>query len=291
MTSRILIALGFAAISAAATAQTTETATPAEKTAGDTVIATVNGEEITIGDIVAMRAELPPQYQSIPDLQLYQGLTEQLANQILLRQAAERVGLADRESVKRGLKLQRISYLAELYARERIDVELTKETIEAEYERRYAAVEAQKEWNASHILVPEEETAKEIAELARAEGADFAKLAMERSTGPSGPTGGSLGWFSAGQMVPEFQAGVEALEPGGVSDPVQSQFGWHVIKLNEARDKPIPALTDVIQDLVGEMSRQVTDAMADALREEATIEFVEGQPGLDRLRDDTAVEE
>lgn len=293
---RFLMALGFAAVAATAQAQTTETtateaAAPAEaEVTGQTVVATVNGAEITIGDIVALRTELPPQYQSIPDRQLYEGLINQMVNQILLSQAAVRAGLEDRPSVKRGLELQRMSYLAELYARERIDAAITKDAVETEYARRYAEEEPKLEYNASHILVPEEETAKEIAELARGD-ADFAELAKERSTGPSGPNGGNLGWFGDGQMVPAFEAGVKALEVGGVSDPVQTQFGWHVIKLLETREKAPPALTEVYQELAGDMARQITDAMVQALREDGSVEFIEGQPGLGSLRNDKLIEE
>ena len=294
--SRFLIALGFAAFAVTAQAQTTEApapetaADPDAKVTGQTVVAIVNGEDITIGDIVALRTELPPQYQSIPDRQLYDGLINQMVNQILLSQAATRAGLEDRPSVKRGLEMQRMSYLAELYARERIDAAITGEAVETEYAQRYAQEEPKLEFNASHILVPEEETAKEIAELARGD-ADFAELAKERSTGPSGPNGGNLGWFGDGQMVPAFEAGVKELAVGGVSDPIQTQFGWHVIKLLETREKAPPALSEVYQELAGDMARQITDAMVQALREDGSVEFIEGTPGLGSLRDDKLIEE
>ncbi len=289
---RLLITLGFAALAVTAQAQTTEPASadPAAEVTGQTVVAVVNGQDITIGDVVALRTELPPQYQSIPDRQLYDGLINQMINQILLSQAATRAGLEDRPSVKRGLELQRMSYLAELYARERIDASITKDAVETEYARRYAQEESKLEYNASHILVPEEADATEIAGLARGD-ADFAELAKERSTGPSGPNGGNLGWFGDGQMVPEFQAGVNELEVGGVSDPIQTQFGWHVIKLNETREKAPPSLTEVYQELAGDMARQITDAMVQALREEGDVEFIEGEPGLGSLRDDKMIEE
>lgn len=290
--SRFLVTLGFAAFAANAQAQTTETTAtdPEAGVTGQTVVATVNGEEITIGDIVALRTELPPQYQSIPDRQLYDGLINQMVNQILLSQAATRAGMEEQPAVKRGLEMQRMSYLAELYARERIDAALTRDAVETEYARRYATEEPALEYNASHILVPEEDVAKEIAELARGD-VDFAELAKERSTGPSGPNGGNLGWFGDGQMVPAFEAGVKALDAGGVSDPIQTQFGWHVIKLNETREKAPPPLSEIYQELAGDMARQITDAMVKALREDGAVEFVEGQPGLGSLRNDKLIGE
>lgn len=255
------------------------------------VIATVNGEEITLRDIVALRMELPPQYQSIPDTVLFDGLVEQLTRQILLRQAAERTKLAEEPAVLRGLEFQRTSFLAELYIRERLNERITPETVEAEYVARYVNAPAVKQYKARHILVPEEAEAAEIAALAKAEGADFAELAKTRSKGPSAPVGGDLGWFEEGMMVPEFQAAALALQPGQISDPVQTQFGWHVILLEEVRDRPAPPLDEVREELIGAMSREITDAVVSALRDSGDVTKADGQPGLDQLRNDEIVAE
>lgn len=257
----------------------------------ETIIATVNGEDVTLGELIALRAELPPQYQAIPDPMLYDGLRDQITSQILLRQAAESEGLADRPAVKRGLAFQRMSFLAELYIRERINAQLTPETLEAEYEARYVNAPEVTQYKARHILVPDEADAKEIAEEARKEGADFAEIAKARSTGPSGPNGGDLGWFEAGQMVPEFQEAAFALKPGEVSDPVKTQFGWHVILLEETRPRPAPTLDEVREELIGVMSREVTEAAIAELREKGDVSTAEGQPGLDQLRNDSLIAE
>ena len=92
-------------------------------------------------------------------------------------------------------------------------------------------------------------------------------------------------------LVPAFEAGVKELAVGGVSDPIQTQFGWHVIKLLETREKAPPALSEVYQELAGDMARQITDAMVQALREDGSVEFIEGTPGLGSLRDDKLIEE
>ncbi|MEM7544954.1 MAG: peptidylprolyl isomerase [Pseudomonadota bacterium] len=296
MSSAFAAAFLSAGLAMPSLAQTTDAETPAAAETPATpsadassVIATVNGEDILLGDMIALRAELPAQYQSIPDTVLYEGLLEQMTNQILLRQAAERSGFADKPSVQRGLEFQRTSYLAELYARDRLNDALTEERLTKEYEDRYLNAEATKEWNASHILVSEEAAAQEIAGLARAEGADFAELAKERSEGPSAPNGGSLGWFAEGQMVPTFQAAVFELTEGEVSDPVQTQFGWHVIKLEGIRDKPAPALAEVQEELIGALSNEITGAVVEALRDSADINTPEGQPGVDQLRNDALV--
>lgn len=257
---------------------------------GEMVVARVNGEEITLGDIVALRSELPAQYQAMPDLSLYNGLIQQYASQILLRQAAEKSGLADRPEAQRGLRIQRTSYLAELYIRQRMTEQLSKDVVESEYKKRYLDTPAQTEYNAAHILVETEEAAAKLAEEARG-GADFAELAKTHSTGPSGEKGGDLGWFGEGQMVPPFQQATFALEPGQVSDPVQTQFGWHVILLKETRDKPRPTLGQVQEELLGALSREITDALLGALRDAAVIEVVQGEPGIDGLRDDDLMKE
>lgn len=254
------------------------------------VVSSVNGEEITLADLISLRAELPAQYQSIPDTVLYQGLLEQITNQILLRQAAERGGLTDRASVKRGLEFQRTSFLAELYIRERLNEQITEETLAMEYDKRYIQAEKEVQYKASHILLEDEETAKKLSEEAKA-GADFAELAKANSTGPSAPSGGDLGWFGPGQMVPTFQDAAFALEPGEISDPVETQFGWHVIKVFETREAPTPAFEQVQQELIGTMTQEISEAIVAALRDSADVTTPEGQPGLTSLRKDELVED
>ena len=102
-------------------------------------------------------------------------------------------------------------------------------------------------------------------------GANFASLAQEHSTGPSGPSGGDLGWFGDGVMVPEFFDAVAALGEGGVSAPVQTQFGWHVIQLKETRIKERPALDEVREELAGELRQAAFDAYIAELEAESTV--------------------
>ena len=265
------------------TAEQTEAA-PVPATA-DTVLASVNGEAITLGDLIALRAQLPAQYQSIPDAVLYSGLLAQIVDQTMLRQAAEKAGMDQLKSIQRGLKFQRMSYLAEFYTRERLNEQINEETLAAEYKKRYIDAEERTLINASHILVETEERAIEIAALARAEGADFAALAVEHSTGPSGPRGGDLEWFGPGQMVPPFDAAVFAMEPGEISDPVETQFGWHVIRLNQ----DYPPLEQVREELIGEMTGELTQNVIEALRAESEIVVEQDQPGLDQLRNDDLI--
>ncbi|MEM8802624.1 MAG: peptidylprolyl isomerase, partial [Pseudomonadota bacterium] len=126
------------------------------------------------------------------------------------------------------------------------------------------------EFNASHILVETEDEAKAlITELEG--GADFAQLAMDKSTGPSGPRGGELGWFGLGAMVAPFEEAVATMEPGAISAPVQTQFGWHVIKLNETRVKNAPPLEQVQAQLSDEIRRVAIEGLVEELTAGAEI--------------------
>ncbi|MGP1357575.1 peptidylprolyl isomerase [Roseicyclus sp.] len=239
----------------------------------DTVLATVNGTEITVGHLIAMRQMLPPQYQELPAQVLFDGMLEQLVQQqVLADVAAEEMDTA----TALGLENEQRAFLAATFVDDVAMAELSEEEIAAEYDAQFAAADPVPEFNASHILVETEEEAQAIIDELTA-GADFADLAAERSIGPSGPNGGQLGWFMAGMMVPEFENAVFELEPGEVSVPVQTQFGWHVILLNETREQEPPALDEVRADLVDGLRRARVEARIDELMAAATID----RPELD----------
>jgi peptidyl-prolyl cis-trans isomerase C len=251
-------------------AQDTETAM---EVAADTVLATVNGNDITVGHLVAMRAMLPAQYQELPPQILFDGMLEQLVQQqVLADVAAEDMSAA----IELGLENERRAFLAASFVEDVAMAEITDEDLQAEYDALYAATDPVEEFNASHILVESEEEAQALID-ALAEGADFAELAAENSIGPSGPNGGQLGWFTAGMMVPEFETAVFDLEAGEVSAPVQTQFGWHVILLTDTRDQAPPALEEVRAELIEGLRRARVDARIDTLMGEAEIE----RPELD----------
>ncbi|UZD90667.1 peptidylprolyl isomerase [Cognatishimia activa] len=241
-----------------------------------TVVATVNGNDITLGQMIALRSSLDPQYQSLPDDVLFNGILDQLVQQSLLASTFE--GDTPKR-VELNLANQRISLLAADVLETLIAEKVDEAAIEAAYLERFADFEGAREYNASHILVETEEEAKAIAEDVRG-GADFAATAKEKSTGPSGPNGGQLGWFGPGQMVAPFEAAVETLEVGQVSDPVQTQFGWHVIILNDTRTQEAPALAEVRQEITGEVQRQVIDAEIARVRKAGDVD-TSGSEGID----------
>ena len=259
-----------------------------DEVAGDTVLATVNGEAITVGHLIAMRQMLPAEYQTLPDEVLFDGMLEQLIQQQILAEAAEENDLS--REMQLGLENERRAFLAAMFMDDVAMAELTEEEIQAEYDALYGSAEPEVEYNAAHILLETEEEAQAmIDELA--DGADFAELAAENSIGPSGPNGGALGWFSAGMMVPEFEQAVFELEPGEVSAPVQTQFGWHVVLLNETREQPLPTLEDVAAELEESIRRARVDARLQELTDAAEIERSEVEVDPSVIRDEALITE
>lgn len=233
----------------------------------DTIVATVNDVDITIGHMIVARATLPEQYQNLPDDVLFDGILEQLINQTLLEQSFDgdlpkRVTLSlenETRSLTAGEVLENVMSEA-----------LTDEAVQSFYDDQISEFVANEEFNASHILVETEEEA--LAIIAEIEaGADFAAVARDKSTGPSGPNGGNLGWFGAGAMVPSFESAVVALDVGAVSAPVQTQFGWHVITLNEKRQTEVPELEAIRTELEAGVREAAVAARIDALKGEATV--------------------
>ncbi|MCV3270057.1 peptidylprolyl isomerase [Roseobacter sinensis] len=222
-----------------------------EEPNADTVVATVNGVEITLGHMIAARATLPAQYQQLDDKVLYDGILEQLVQQSALAQTYE--GETPLRITK-ALENEERSLVAGEVVEGVLQDAITDEALQDLYDRQFGDVDPEEEYNASHILVETEEEAIAVKETVDG-GADFAATAREKSIGPSGPNGGELGWFSSGMMVPAFEAATIALGVGEVSDPVQTQFGWHIIKLNETRQAEIPTLEDVRAELTQELSQ------------------------------------
>lgn len=242
-------------------------AAPTIAPTSDTVVATVNGEQITVGHIVALVGRLPEQYQTLADDVLFNGITEQLIQQTLLSQRVD----ADTKSMKYAIENERRALLATEAVNRIGDAAVTDEAVQKAYAERYTSGDAGQDFFASHILVATEDEAKAIvAELEG--GADFAELAKEKSIGPSNVQGGELGWIEPGQTVAPFEQAALALKPGELSLPTETQFGWHVIKLKELRDHEPPKLEDVRAEIEGELSDQAIEVAIGILGEGATVE-------------------
>jgi len=257
------------------------TALSAEDISAETVVATVNGSQITMGNVIAARGTLPEQYQTLESDELFNGILEQMIQQEVLRQS---VGDPDK-----ALQIQMENETRAIFAGAALEgiaeSAMTDEAIEAFYKETYTNAEPSREYRAAHILVEtEEEALALIAELG--EGVDFADLARQKSTGPSGPNGGDLGWFGKGMMVAPFEEAVAAMEEGSISAPVQTQFGWHVIKLVETRLQDIPSLEDMREEIEAQLADVALRDGVERLISEATIERVD-LPTKDAVKDDT----
>lgn len=235
----------------------------------ETVVATVNGVEITLGHMIVAQSTLPDQYRNLPDDVLFNGILDQLIQQTILAQA---VGDDVPMRVQTALENERRALLAAEHMDNILKGAVTEDAVQAAYDTTYAgtALSPELEFDASHILVETEEAANELV-VALDGGTDFADLAKEKSTGPSGPRGGALGWFGKGMMVPEFETAVTEMEIGAVSAPIQTQFGWHVIKLNNTRTKEAPKLDEVRAEMEQQVRMNVVDDYISKLTAGATI--------------------
>jgi peptidyl-prolyl cis-trans isomerase C len=295
-----LVPLGLALAGPAVFAQTTtEPAEPAitteapAATAGgysiNSPLAEVDGVTLTLGELIAIRRELPEQYQTLPDEVLFDGIIEQMIDQMLLAEAGRKAALDKRPAVAMNLLNQQRAILADAYLRSEVEARATPEAVEALYIERYADAEPQQEVHAGHILVEAEEKAIELkAQLDG--GADFAALAAEHGTDGTAQRGGDLGWFVRTDMVPEFADAAFAMEPGTISDPVKSAFGWHLIKLDERRDRPVPALAEVQDELLGEVIKQAQVVIVEGLRAQSNIVMPEPPLPPQSIRDDAMLD-
>ena len=301
-----LAPLGLVIWGAAASAQTTseETAGTAAEPAAtevaapeyavpeptvETPLAMVGDIPLTLGEVIAIRRELPQQYQNLPDEVLLTGLVEQLVDQMLLANAAEKAGLGDRPATALNLLNQRRAILADVYLRSEISRRVTQEAIVALYTERYVDAEPEREVLAAHILVDSEDTAKDLkAQLD--EGADFAVLAAEHGSDGTSQNGGTLGWFVHSDMVPEFADAAFAMEAGAVSEPVQTSFGWHLIKLDDSRQRQAPPMEEVREALTAELIEQVQIDVLEELRAETEINFIEAPVPPASIRDNAMLD-
>lgn len=240
----------------------------ASNVTADTVVATVNGTKITIGDMIAMRDQLPPQYLQLPDDVLFKGILDQLIQQTTLEQS-----VSSKLSKKDTLQLENTkrAFMANVALTAVTDAAVTDDALQKAYDAKYAAMDAGLEYHAAHILVQTEAEAKAIKAKLDA-GGDFAQLAKENSKDGSAAQGGDLGWFGKGMMVKPFEDAVVAMKPGQVSDPVQTQFGWHIIKLEETRPAKKPALADVKDELAKQIQQEAVGAKIKELTDAAKIE-------------------
>lgn len=258
-----------------------------DETSPDTVVATVGGEPITEADLMFAAEDLAAELQSIPPTEHRAFLLTVMIDMKVMANAAR-----DAELDQSDIFARRLDYLEERSLRraffaEVVEAGVTDEAVQAAYDEMVAGFEAQPEVRARHILVPTLEEAQSI----RAEiegGKTFEDAAAEYGTDGTRATGGDLGYFSSGMMVAPFEEAAFALETGQLSEPVESQFGWHLIKLEDRRVTTAPTLDQVRQQVAQQVlydnfSRIVGDLKAEAeidIPDADLAEAVEAQGGL-----------
>jgi peptidyl-prolyl cis-trans isomerase C len=233
----------------------------------DTVLATVNGVDITLGDVIVTRQGLPAQYQSLPDDQLLTGIVDQLVQQEALKQS-----LGDTLSKTATIAIDGLkrSYLSNEALMAGIKDAVSEAEIQKAYDAKYKDMAPSLEYHASHILVDSEDKAKAL--LAEIDGGKpFADVAKANSTDGSAANGGDLGWFGLGAMVKPFEDAVVAATAGKVVGPVKTDFGWHLILVGETRTKAAPPLADVQDQIAKEVQKAAVEAFIKATTDKATI--------------------
>ncbi len=237
----------------------------------DTVIATVNGTEITVGHLLAAKDTLPEQFRQMPAESLFQPLVEQLIEQTAIMQDAEDT-LTPRERI--AFENEQRAFIANAALTRAAEAALTEENIDEAYTAfvtEFDGREPAPEFNASHIIVETEAEAQELRALLD-DGADFAELAREHSMDGAAEGGGSLGWFGLGAMIPAFEEAVQSLEVGEYMGPLETEFGWHLVLLNDTRMSQAPALEEVREALEADLQREAAQAELTRATEAATIE-------------------
>jgi peptidyl-prolyl cis-trans isomerase C len=240
----------------------------------DPVVARANGVDIHESDITFAEEEIGNNIPNLPPAQKRDYLINYLADVVVLSQAAEKQGLADRPDVKRRLAFDHNRLLMESLLQDTGKAALSEDAERQVYNDAVKQMTSQEEVHARHILVPTEEEAKAVLAQLKA-GADFATLAKEKSKDPGGADGGDLGYFTKDQMVPEFAAVAFKLDKGQISDPVKTQFGWHIIKVEDKRIKPTPTFEQVKGQIENYVAHRAQAALVEKLRASATIEHLD----------------
>jgi peptidyl-prolyl cis-trans isomerase C len=235
------------------------------------VVARANGVDIHESDLAFAEEEIGGNMPQMGPDQKRDYLITYLADVIVMSQAADQKKVADNPDVQRRLSFDRNRVLMEALLQQAGKAAITDAAMHQVYDDAVKQMPSEQEVHARHILVPTEDEAKAIeAELKK--GADFATLAKEKSKDPGAADGGDLGYFTKDQMVPEFAEAAFKLDKGQISDPIHTQFGWHIIKVEDKRTKPTPTFDQVKVQLENYVAHRAQAELVDNLRKSAQIE-------------------
>src|SRR3954454_6097407 len=238
------------------------------------VLAKVNGAEIRQSDVSVAEEELGPSLAQMDPATKKENVLAFLIDMKVVAKAAEDKKVENNEDFKKRLAFTRNRLLMDSLLASEGKAATTNDAMKKVYDEASKQIPGEQEVHARHILVETEDEAKAIeAELDK--GADFAELAKKKSKDPGASDGGDLGFFTKDQMVPEFSAVAFTLEPGKISDPVKSQFGWHIIKVEEKRNRQAPAFDQVKPQIETYVTRKAQADYVAKLREAAKVERID----------------
>jgi peptidyl-prolyl cis-trans isomerase C len=258
---------------------------PFTASADDVVVAKINGVDIKQSDLDFAASEVGAQLANFPPEDRRRMLLQFVIENELMAEAAVQAGLGSGQSFEDRLKYHKRRALRDAYYDKSVRNAVPEEEVKKIYDTKFAGMKPEEEIHARHILVATEAEAKEVkARLLK--GEDFATVAKEKSKDPSAE-GGDLGFFGRGQMLKPFEDAAFALKQGEISDPVQTQFGWHIIKVEEKRTRPPPTFDQVKDTITGQLTAQKAKQTLKDLHDAAKIEIVD--PEIKKSMQDAAV--
>ena len=236
------------------------------------IVANVNNEDISLETMIHAMNELPPEIQSQPFMSYYEDLLERVIDIKLFAQEGKKMKLDEEPSVRAAIDFVIEKVLMQAFLSKYVQENIKEENLKASYNNFIADETSREEIKASHILMDTESEAIDVINMLN-NGDDFAELAKNKSTGPSGPSGGDLGWFKRGQMVPPFEKAAFSLNKNEITQlPVQTQFGWHVIKIFDKRIPEAPSYESMKSKLIQDLERKIVSKKIQDLRNDALIE-------------------
>ncbi len=237
-------------------------------------VARVNGVDVTEAELSFAEAEVGAEIAGLPAESRRRVLLEYLVEAHLFADAAVKGQLGQGKEFEERLAYYKLRALRDTFYDKRVRDAVTEAQARAAYEEQIAKLTPEPEVHARHILVKTQQEAYDILKQLRA-GADFLELAKKSSDGPSAQTGGDLGYFARGQMVKPFEDAAFALQPGQISEPVQTEFGWHIIKVEDKRNRPLPSFDEVKDQLMQSLVQNQLKAVVQSLRTTAKVEVVD----------------
>lgn len=251
-----------------------QTASADQNADPDEVVARVDGTPITRRQLRLAEDELGQDLAQLPPEARNQLVLQYVVELNLLADAARQAGLDQTEDYGDLARYYELRALRDIFFQEEIRENVTDDSAKELYDERIGSAEPEPEVKARHILVETEDEAKAIIQKLD-DGADFAELAKQESTGPSSANGGDLGFFTKEQMVTPFAEAAFAMDKGELSDPVKTRFGWHVIKVEDKRDREPPKFADIKERLKASLIRQRLQQRMAELRDAAKIEILD----------------